>query len=459
MNVTTFLYGLDIVFLSYLALDYYRTSYRVGYMIDLWQFQILLKAALPTLILFPFSSSDLNVVALGGLLSGAQEKINQAFTTSVIGLLALYCGAFLWRVKIGLGLRRRLLNTLSIIPNASQQLAHSRLALGFHTLLALSLEGLCLLIYFSHNGFGFNFHSVYGADPSLRALANFVLAYSSIVGSHCLIRYLHYRDKLQLAATIALVAGLLFFGVRGAILAMFDTVIISYFVSRGRRIGLLKVLLTGGLLMILVFYLDGLRYGRASLFVVLAEIGFMILYGNTFSDLRDFAVVLSQWDGHYLAGKTYLAALFTFLPRALSPFRDQWAIGVVTATIAGFNPDEHPGLRPGQFGEVFLNFGLWGVIALGLVFGVILKQIDRQSKAAFQDDSKGLIVAFSWANWIIILDALCISVVFIKIYILLFVFGSSILLIKIAKVLSGERPRNFTASDGQFSAINLENSH
>jgi hypothetical protein len=126
--------------------------------------------------------------------------------------------------------------------------------------------------------------------------------------------------------------------------------------------------------------LDAFRYMNFSLGRILLGTGMAVAFGNSFSDTRDFALVLSLWDHTYLLGKTYLAGFMAFIPRFLSPFRDRWAFGVVTATMAGLDPTEHAGLRTGSFGEAYLNFGIPAVILLGLLAGSIMKFIDMRIK-------------------------------------------------------------------------------
>jgi oligosaccharide repeat unit polymerase len=106
-----------------------------------------------------------------------------------------------------------------------------------------------------------------------------------------------------------------------------------------------------------------------------------VLYGNTFSDLRDFAIFLSNWDFNFLFGKTYLAGIISFIPRFISEFREEWAIGVVTTYFVGFDSNEHPGLRINPFGEMFINFGFPGVIILSFVLGYYLRKIDYGIKS------------------------------------------------------------------------------
>jgi hypothetical protein len=49
----------------------------------------------------------------------------------------------------------------------------------------------------------------------------------------------------------------------------------------------------------------------------------------------------------FWGGKTYLAALTSFVPRFASSFQDTWGLGAATGATVGFDPHVHPGLRPG----------------------------------------------------------------------------------------------------------------
>ena len=108
----------------------------------------------------------------------------------------------------------------------------------------------------------------------------------------------------------------------------------------------------------------------------------LLFYGNNFSDLRDFAWVYAHWDHHFWLGKTYLAALTSFVPRFASEFRDHWGLGAATALTVGFDPHVHPGVRPGAFGEGYLNFGVVGVVAVGLFVGMVMYRVDMGVKQA-----------------------------------------------------------------------------
>jgi hypothetical protein len=189
--------------------------------------------------------------------------------------------------------------------------------------------------------------------------------------------------------------GLVFFGARSSILSIYIGIIFCYLVKLRNRINLLKIIGGAFLSIMLVMYLGNVRSGQYSLSEFFAGALFMLLFGNTFSDLRDFAWVYSAWDHVFWDGKTYLAAFFSFIPRVASEFRDHWGLGVATARTVGFDPAVHPGLRPGIFGEGFFNFGLFGVVAVGLMLGIVIRRVDIDVKRAFASPHPSMMKAFA----------------------------------------------------------------
>ena len=123
-----------------------------------------------------------------------------------------------------------------------------------------------------------------------------------------------------------------------------------------------------------------LRFVRSNKKVTFIEIVFELLYGNTFSDIRDGAYILKGFhentDGSLLYGKTYLAALISFLPSSLSEFRYTWSWGRFT-TAGLFGYSNHFGLRGGNSMEAYLNFGMIGVIVIAFIQGLILSKLEK----------------------------------------------------------------------------------
>jgi hypothetical protein len=184
----------------------------------------------------------------------------------------------------------------------------------------------------------------------------------------------------MLFISVLLCVALFFYGSRSLALAIIQAPLTVWMIRRRTRLKLGYVVGIFVSFMVLTIVLDAVRRSAFSVKGTLLGAGIGIAFGNTFSDTRDFALAMSFWNGSYFLGKTYLAGLLAFIPRFLSPFRDKWALGVVTATMIGFTPTQHAGLRIGHAGEAYLNFGLPAVILVGLIEGSIIKLIDMRIK-------------------------------------------------------------------------------
>jgi hypothetical protein len=154
----------------------------------------------------------------------------------------------------------------------------------------------------------------------------------------------------------------------------------------GRRAGALVP--AALVLLLLVFYLGDVRDGQYNLLVTAANFGAQFVYGNNFSDLRDFSWLLAFWDGDWFGGRTQLAGILGFVPAVLSPFRTDWGWGRVSVELVGIGfrdtPGVHPGLRPGAFGEPYMNFGLPGVIVGGLALGYAVARLHAATRHAME---------------------------------------------------------------------------
>jgi oligosaccharide repeat unit polymerase len=348
---------------------------------DVWHFSLALNV-FTIHVMLPFSRSNLNIIALGPiLLAKAQQHVNESYFISAFGYFWLLVGGNLWRVHLGLNLRKRASQWLEYPTKGSLLLLQSGRLLLLHGLLASLILAGVLAYYFRASGFGFNLRGLLLVRPQLRPIAQFGAFYSVLMCSYCLARFYLYRELFLLLPISMMLTELLFFGERANFLGIATLPIMGLFIIKGRKIKLTTIA-TGFLLgLSFAMVMDALRGGGGfSVARVLGGFGFNIFFGNSFSDTRDFALVLGYWDRHFLLGKTYLAALMAFIPRVLSSFRDQWSYGVVTASIVGFDPKEHPGLRIGIFGEAYINFGLPAVLLLGLFVGAVQRLIDLRMK-------------------------------------------------------------------------------
>lgn len=411
-------YLLDGMAIVAFAISYYRKCYRRGYRIDFWYTQLFLLCVFPNMLMLPFARSELNVLVLGRDLNAVTAVLPLVFLITMLGYLAMLAGGGLWRLRIGVGFRDTAAKALDIVPRASMMLMSSRSVLVFQTALCMILQAMILAVYFSQSGFAFDLRSFTFANPSLRPIALIISNYSIIIASHCLARYVDTKEQILLACTVGLTVGLVFFGARGNILAIYLNVLICYVVMMRRKISLVRVIISAALILAVAFYLGNARAGEYSVTGLLGSIFFLLFYGNNFSDLRDFAWVYSAWDHVLWGGKTYAAAVLAFIPRFASHFRDTWGLGVATASTVGFDPEIHPGLRPGAFGEGFFNFGLLGVIAVGLLLGVVSRLVDSEVKRALGSSQPSMMRAFASTMLLGIAGAFAVSAGFSGIYVL-----------------------------------------
>jgi oligosaccharide repeat unit polymerase len=405
----TNLYVVALVAIALFLLSYYRQCYRKGYRVDFWYSQLFLACVFPNMIMLPFAKSELNVLVLGSDLRAVVEVLPKIFLITMLGYVAVLAGGGLWRLRAGLGLREDAARILEIVPRCSMMLMSSRSILLFQATLCLAMQLFILSLYFSSSGFAFDLRSYTFENPALRPVALVISNYSIVIASHCLARYVDTKERILLLCTFGLTFGLVFFGARGNLIAIYINVLLCYFVMRRKTVSLFRIAILSMFALVFVFYLGSVRSGEYSPTGFVDSFVTLLFYGNNFSDLRDFAWVYSAWDHVSWAGKTYLAAIMSFVPRFASGFRDTWAMGVKTASTVGFDPQVHPGLRPGVFGESFFNFGWPGVVAIGFMVGFILRRVDTDVKRAFSSSQPSMQRAFAATMLLSVSGCLAIS--------------------------------------------------
>lgn len=370
-----------VFFILHFIWSYYRNCYRKGYRIDVWHFT-LLQMLFITSIMLPFNRSPLNIIAFSPtLLRHALPYVDEAFLISALGYGCTILGGSLWRLQLGVGIRSFYSDLLNQPGRLALVMLRSPRLLFIFGAAALLLMSVVLAIYFSVVGFGLNLESLLLVRPELRPVAQFAAFLAVTIGSFALGRFEVRRERSMLLLSGLIGIALFFYGARGFLLALVEIPLIVWLMRRRRRVKLyhLAILIVFAFMASVV--LDALRH-HVSISGAILHAGALIAFGNSFSDTRDFALILSLWNHAFFFGKTYLAGFIAFIPRFVSPFRDKWALGVVTATMAGFSPREHAGLRVGNSGEAYLNFGIPAVILLGLFSGSVLRFIDMRVKEA-----------------------------------------------------------------------------
>lgn len=146
---------------------------------------------------------------------------------------------------------------------------------------------------------------------------------------------------------------------------------------KGKRKAVKKLFIALPILVLLGLWMQFLRKGGMS---SATQIIFEFLYGNTFSDIRDGAYILKGFhentDSIFLHGRTYMAALMSFVPSSVSKFRMMWSWGRYT-TLGLFGISNHFGLRGGNAMEAYINFGWLGVVVFGVLQGVLGGKLEK----------------------------------------------------------------------------------
>ena len=416
--------------------SYYRNCYRKGYRLDIWHYNLLVYLFVIHIML-PFDRGDLNAVVLGPmLLRRAQANMNEAYFVSAFGYLCILLGGELWRIRLDLGIRAKFASLIEIPARLALVLLQSRRLLIVHGIVALTLIAGVLAFYFKTEGFGFNLRGLLLVNPTLRAVSNFVSFYSALIGSYCLARFFRFKERSMLLTTVLISAGLIFFGARGLLAGLFSLAIVIYLIELRTRLRFawLAAILLGAVGTSIL--LDALRSSNFSVGTVSAGFLLSIFYGNSYSDTRDFALILSFWDHQLFWGKTFLAGLIAFVPRFVSSFREMWSLGVVTASMAGFSPQEHPGLRVGLFGEGYLNFGLVGVAFIGLFVGAATRLIDLRVKQSLSLLPASGLLVYSYIAIGLIVGVAINSTGASSFYTIMLIFLVSWFVLRLAKFLN-----------------------
>ncbi|QWU06960.1 oligosaccharide repeat unit polymerase [Heyndrickxia coagulans] len=332
---------------------------------------VLMKLFIPLILMYPFASSDKNINTTG--ITAYQSyvgTINKAFIISLIGITCFIIGAYFASKTSN---SHKLINFLC--KGYGALFNKKDLSLFFFVLLFMFL--IMYKIGFFQGGLdgrGFSMD-----NTAVRPMANFFYVSCSFFLMLTLSKF--YEKKSYVVALFIIIT--LFFsltsGTRGAVLDSILLFVFMYFnitSVNNKRFNLFKFLFGGLILLILTVYLGNIREGQYNLLVSLENSWNSIFYGNNFSDIRDFAWVLSGWNGIYLHGKSLISGYLSFIPSYIFPLRTEWSLGYFTVTAIGFDPTVHPGLRPGVFGESYFNFGILGVCVYGFFYGYAVNKLD-----------------------------------------------------------------------------------
>lgn len=360
------------------SFHWWLTFKKTGWKIDYWHYTVLMNVFIPIILLYPFSGSILQMAAVGLSFYQIDPWIDEAFAISLFGYGCLLLG----RLTFDAMGRERAAGLIRVFFGIIETATYRNIRSGAASLLlaALVVPLFAAVFYIAGASSGFKIGRYFlEEDPSFRGLYNMLTFVYPLLPMYFWLRNRARMSRMKWLLFAVLVFATLLLGTRTAIVS---TVLTCYLFNALANRGAISftrgALLFFGIIVLSLGF-SAIRSGGSPADALLT-LWTGVFYGNGVSDLRDFAWGLSAWNGDFWLGKTYLAGLMGFVPRVLSSFREQWAIGVVTAQLAGFLPTEHAGIRLGIFGEAYMNFGLIGVLFLGFVNGFTLRYADAEIK-------------------------------------------------------------------------------
>lgn len=373
----------DIILIIWYLYGWYDQFRKTGSYIDYWRFNMLLVFFLPVLLMYPFSSSSLNVLTVLGLnnLYNIQDYIDEAYIVTITGFLGVYIGKYIYDY-----FHPVLQFEIIIIPFSSTLgkffstiVRNSSVSRFFSFFYILILIGFVLFIVTA--GLLGNPREFFMINTQYAPIYTFILNTFEIVFVIISTRALQYNKGSDKIFFFTLILFGFFLGVRAPLFLRGLSFGVLYILYRKQgyvpfvKIAVI-VLSTLFLIMLFAFIRNTDRSNGIDLNIALQSFVPEILYGNTFSDLRDFSWVLSYWNRDLYWGLSYFAAILSFIPSSIYPIRQTYGIGKITVLTAGLDPITHPGLRMGIFGEMYINFGIIAVVLFGILWGYVTRRVD-----------------------------------------------------------------------------------
>ncbi len=310
---------IDVLLVVHFFISWIRSAKKTKWKIDCWYLTLFLTFFPSLFLLYPFNGSIFNNVATMGLQYRILPYIDLAFFISVLGYLSIWIGRYLFdftRGNFPLIVLFQLAKPICRIVENNMKSKRICLLMG----ISAFIMGITILTIQFNAGSLFNARGVFLSHPYLRPLFNLTVSIIPIAFSFFAARLIQFKEKIYLYFILILFLFTLFFGMRslglGALLGLF----IQRIYYREGQCSLIKLFGVCVGLFLFAVALGQLREGSHDLNIFPIFID-KLCYGNNFSDTRDFAWILSCWDEEYLYGKTYLAALISFIPRVFSSIR------------------------------------------------------------------------------------------------------------------------------------------
>lgn len=375
INANPIIMVLDILVLIHFVYSWYKSYKKTGWKIDVWHYGIFMGYIIPFVLIYPFNSSELNVFATGSAYIEIGKYVEEAWFITLIGYICMLLGKWLYDAN------KHQFNNFNLMEKIV--LSNIKHSFGIRVLSLTCISFFFLIAVISiFSDMIFNARGWILTHPSYRALGNFFSSIYPLAFIYLGFRILNnISDKKDKIILILMCGAAVFWGSRGMLLGPIVTLIIMWYYLHYERsikyILLASILILVGAMTLAIMRASGgmeIDNSNDTNFVL-----FGILYGNSFSDCRDFAWMLTGLNDAFYYGKTYISGMLSFLPSYLFPFRRENALGAVSLEIANIaNPTgEHPGIRGGSFAEAYINFYYVGVVFLGIIKGYYLQMANK----------------------------------------------------------------------------------
>lgn len=334
---------------------------------------------LPILVMSPFASSDQNMEAVGNSIYIIRDYINEAFYLSVLGVVF---------VLVGMGLATFSSGKSAMFTFVEKGYAFWQTKPGVWISLVVIIfatMGLIALGVRPFEGRQFSFE-----NTSLRPAINLYSVILPTITLSLLVYGFGHSRFFVFAGLMCSGLGLMI-GTRGAsIETLFIFVVCLIIAYRYKNLAAFTLSIAGFVTVAIVIGILRSTADGDNTVDILQTVSFQIFFGNNFSDFRDYAWILSGFDGRFYHGMTYLAGYMALVPSFISEFRNDFRMGIITSTLAGLDPQFHAGLRPTLFGEAYLNFGISGVVFIATLFGFYFGKLQMWVHDNLQPNRLGL---------------------------------------------------------------------
>lgn len=354
-----------------ISIIYFYIKYkRRGYVFSMFNINTIIIPLLVTFLLIgPFQYSNEAWYALGISNSfGFMKFLDKAYIINMSGFIVFLCFNLIFEFK---SIKSDFGANITKISNS--------ISSSIILVLDITIIALWYILVISKSGtlpiFG---DRLFATKLGIQTIYNILNTLVSTFGLYYFIKFIQINKKIYLILGLINLVTLFFTANRAPVVFMALTVIIFYLYYKIDNVKKINIIIVSFLL-IALFVGIGMEFIRSDVENIdITQILNGILYGNTFSDLRDGAFILYGYDNKYdefLYGKTYIADILSFLPKSKFEYRQVWSYGVfTTSTLFGW--ENHYGFRGGLFLESYFNFGYVGVFISAVIFSCLTSNLE-----------------------------------------------------------------------------------